>query len=52
MAAVLAPTPDPLRRRIFRDGAMLLGNGAADLVNVPAATNVVRALREWATSLR
>ncbi|KAG9099891.1 hypothetical protein FRC06_004731 [Ceratobasidium sp. 370] len=52
MAAVLAPNPNPLRRRAFRDGAMLLANEAVDLVNVPAATNVARALREWSASLR
>ncbi|KAG9090821.1 hypothetical protein FS749_000262 [Ceratobasidium sp. UAMH 11750] len=52
MAAVLAPNPNPLRRRAFRDGAILLANEAVDLVNVPAATNVTRALREWAASLR
>ncbi|KAG9074415.1 hypothetical protein FS749_014023 [Ceratobasidium sp. UAMH 11750] len=52
MAAVLAPDPNPLRRRAFRDGAILLANEAADLVDIPAATNVARALREWAASLR
>ncbi|KAG9079243.1 hypothetical protein FS749_008682 [Ceratobasidium sp. UAMH 11750] len=52
MAAVLVPTHNPLRRRAFRDGAILVANEAADLVNVPAATNVARALREWAASLR
>ncbi|KAG8687365.1 hypothetical protein FRC08_012000, partial [Ceratobasidium sp. 394] len=52
MAAVLVPTHNPLRRRAFRDGAILLANEAADLVDIPAATNVARALRESAASLR
>ncbi|KAG8792895.1 hypothetical protein FRC12_004551 [Ceratobasidium sp. 428] len=52
MAAVLAPSLAPLPRRAFRDGALLLANRAANLINVPAARNVARELRMLAKAMK
>ncbi|KAG8718338.1 hypothetical protein FRC09_012816 [Ceratobasidium sp. 395] len=52
MAAVLAPSPGPLSRRAFRDGALLLANRAANLINIPAARNVARELRTLAKAMK
>ncbi|KAG8713797.1 hypothetical protein FRC09_018316 [Ceratobasidium sp. 395] len=54
MAAVLAPAPAPLhrRRRTLHEGALLLANQAASLVNVPAAGNAAHDIRTFVTSLK
>ncbi|KAG8704388.1 hypothetical protein FRC08_002255 [Ceratobasidium sp. 394] len=52
MAAVIAPTPTPLRRRALRAGTTLLAAGALDLVNVPAANGLAQQAQGWLASLR
>ncbi|KAG8699523.1 hypothetical protein FRC08_005264 [Ceratobasidium sp. 394] len=52
MAAVVAPTPAPLRRRALRAGTALLATGALDLVNVPAANGLAQQAQGWLASLR
>ncbi|KAG8792894.1 hypothetical protein FRC12_004550 [Ceratobasidium sp. 428] len=52
MAAILAPSPVPLPRRAFRDGALLLANRAANLINVPATRNIARELRTLAKAMK
>ncbi|KAG8719291.1 hypothetical protein FRC09_011378 [Ceratobasidium sp. 395] len=52
MAAVIVPTPGPLRRRALPAGAALLATEALDLVNVPAASTLAQQAQDWLRSLK
>ncbi|KAG8792898.1 hypothetical protein FRC12_004554 [Ceratobasidium sp. 428] len=52
MAAVIAPTSVPLRRRALPAGVALLATEALDLVNVPAAGTLAQQAQDWLRSFR
>ncbi|KAG8718335.1 hypothetical protein FRC09_012813 [Ceratobasidium sp. 395] len=52
MAAVITPTPAPLRRRALPAGAALLATEALELVNLPATGILARQAQGWLRSLK